>query len=187
MSLTITPADRDAIYVFATDPASVDVAVLAEPGPLNGKASETVGTALGLPDLTPDAVEVVNPADLAGLGLASYLTEGLGLSEESVSKDRARLNALTTPVVLLQASAVGLDTVMIDLPRSLQYIGRYPAAKARTTMEPQISDSARGTLPPDAPAGPAAEAPRRRGWGAALLLGGGFVLILLALLYAWLG
>ncbi|WP_163848957.1 hypothetical protein [Pseudooceanicola aestuarii] len=182
MTLTIRPADRDATFVFATDPEADVLAPLREAPPLNGRASATVAEVLGLSDLTPDAVEVVHPADLAGLGLSGYLTDGLGLQEDAVARDRARLDALSAPVVLLQGSAAGTRDLTLDPPRTLQFIGRYPAARGNSTMEPLVSDSARDRLA-TTPA-PPAPAPRRRGWTAAVVLGTAVLLAILATIYA---
>ena len=98
--LTLTPADRSAVYLLAVDPEAPQMAALLAPRRLNGEDRRPpLAALLGLPPEAEDELELVNPADLEGVGLSGYLTEGMGLDPEEVTPDRARLDAVTAPVI----------------------------------------------------------------------------------------
>ena len=47
--LTMTPADRSAVYLLAVDPEAPQMAALLAPRRLNGETGATLATLLGLP------------------------------------------------------------------------------------------------------------------------------------------
>lgn len=180
MSLTVSPADRDAIYVLATDPEAPEVAALMSPKRLNGAAGRTAASLLGLSDEHAGEVELVNPSDLEGLGLSAYLTQGLGLNEEAVGRDRLNLDALRSPVILLRGRLAEGGESLITLPRGVSYIGKYLLTRTEVGMMPLISPSATGVIPP-VMTPQSMPMPRNKAWVASLVIGVGVVLALVAI------
>ncbi|MBY5973457.1 hypothetical protein KUV28_13940 [Ferrimonas balearica] len=151
--LTLTPADRSAVYLLAVDPEAPQMAALLAPRRLNGETGATLAALLGLPPEAEDELELVNPADLEGVGLSGYLTEGLGLDPEEVTPDRPRLDAVTAPVVLLRGRLTGLEDRVLPLPRGLSLLGRYDADYTPIGLgQIPTRTATAGTLPP--PQGP---------------------------------
>ncbi|WP_010141012.1 hypothetical protein [Oceanicola sp. S124] len=169
--LTLGPTDREAVFVLAVDPETPQMAPLLAPKRLNGHAGQTVAGILGL---TPDQegeVELVNPADLEGIGLAGYLIEGLGLDATGIAGDRDRLEALTAPVVLLRGRVAGLEDRVLPLPRGLSLVGRYGTTYTPIGLAPLSARAATGTLPPVT--GPLPTGGRlSRPWQLVLIIGG---------------
>ncbi|MFP5479840.1 MAG: hypothetical protein ACLGIE_09155 [Alphaproteobacteria bacterium] len=158
--LTIPPHDRHGIYLFS--------AALGPEEMQRDKARLATGL-LGDPDLDPAHLELFDLADLAGVGLPTYLVEGLGISEAAVAPDRARLEALTGPVLILRSKALhGRGVTLTPDPR-LTLLGSYREESPPVHFTPLPTAAAQGTLtaPPPAPG------PHR--------LPGAFVLLLLAL------
>ncbi|QOL82910.1 hypothetical protein [Pseudooceanicola spongiae] len=180
MSLTVRPADRDAVYVLATDPEAPEVAAIMAPKRLNGSAGRTTASLLGLSEDHAGEVELVNPADLEGLGLSAYLTQGLGLNEEAVGRDRQNLDALRSPVILVRGRLAEAGDSEITLPRGVSYIGKYLLNRTEVGMMPLAAQSAVGVIPP-VMTPPMAPMPRNKAWVASLTIGVGVVIALVAL------
>ncbi|KAA2314583.1 hypothetical protein DL237_07410 [Pseudooceanicola sediminis] len=180
MSLTVSPADRDAIYVLATDPEAPEVAAIMSPKRLNGSAGRTAASLLGLSDDMAGEVELVNPADLEGIGLSGYLTQGLGLNEEAVGRDKMNLDALRSPVILLRGRLAEAGESRILLPRGISYVGKYLLTRTEVGMMPLTAQSASGVIPPVL-TGATAPMPRSKAWIASLVIGVGVVLALVAI------
>ena len=88
---------------------------------------------------------------LADYGLADYLIEANGMDPASVDPDRARLDALTGPVLLVLSGALadGIDRLAPRAPLTL--VGRYTETPDFTLRPPLRSDAASGAIG-DAPA-----------------------------------
>lgn len=178
--LHLTPGDRAATYLLAVDPEAPQMAALLAPHRLNGETGATLAALLRLPPEAETDLELINPADLEGLGLAGYLTEGLGLDTAEVTPDRARLNAVTAPVIVLRGRLTGLEDRVLPLPRGTSLLGRYEASYAPIGLGQIPSRSATaGTLPPVS--GPLPGPTRlSRPWQLAAILAGIVALGLLA-------
>lgn len=138
---------------------------------------------LGDPDLDPAFVEIFDVADLSGVGLAGYLTDGMGVPEAALTADRSRLDALTGPVLILLSKALhGRAATLAPDPR-LTLVGTYVEDRPPVHFEPLPSATAQGTLTPDLPTD---RAPQRPG-AALLLFGAALVLVALVALGLALG
>lgn len=111
--------------------------------------------ALGAQALNATLVDYFPVSDLAGLGLAGYLIEGLGCEEAPVEADRAALDAVTGHVVILRPGAAGPQAATLVPRPPLRYIGSYPEARPETTMERLHTPSAEGTVQTQVTPGPA--------------------------------
>lgn len=109
MSLTIPAYAPGRIDVFALDldAALAESFAAANPASDDPQASWPLRAALGADFLDPEGVELVRLADLSGLGLAGYLTDGWGAKPAEVAAVRPALDALTGHAVLLRARAYG--------------------------------------------------------------------------------
>ena len=66
-----------------------------------------VADKLGLESLDAEHVDVVRIGDLDELGLAGYLTEGIGVADDVIDADRELLGQLTGYVLVLLSRAFG--------------------------------------------------------------------------------
>lgn len=170
MTLTIPAHDRDGVRVFTAKLTADD---------LHRDKARLAADLLGDPDLDPAYVEIFDLADLSGVGLSGYLTEGLGVPEAAIS-DPARLDALTGPVLILLSKALhGREVTLTPDPR-LTLIGTYAEELPPVHFEPLPAAAAQGMLTPDLPPD---RKPQRPG-SAFLLLG--IALVLTAVTALWL-
>lgn len=171
MRLTIPALDRDGIHVFSARLSADD---------LRRDKARLAAELLGDPDLDPAFIEVFDVADLSGVGLAGYLTEGLGVPEAALSRDRDRLDALRGPVLILLSKALhGREVTLVVDPR-LTLVATHAEERPPVHFEPLPSAAAQGTLTPDLPPD---RTPQRPG-SAFLLLG--LALVLSAATALWL-
>lgn len=169
--LAISAHDRDGVRVFTAH---------LSPDELQRDKARLVAELLGDPDLDPAFVEIFDLADLAGVGLAGYLTDGLGVPEATLTADRARLEALTGPVLILLSKALhGRASTLTPDPR-LTLVGTYAEVRPPVHFEPLPTAAAQGTLTPDLPIDRTPQRP-----SAALLLFGA-ALVLVAVVALWL-
>ncbi|MEL6684625.1 MAG: hypothetical protein AAFN63_05580 [Pseudomonadota bacterium] len=100
--------------------------------------------ALGVTHLDSDFVELFPLSNLGGLGLAGYLTEGLGVAEADVKPNAARLNAMSGQVLIVLSQAFGGFETTITPTAPLKWIGTYTEEGASVKFEPLPSDGAKG-------------------------------------------
>jgi hypothetical protein len=132
-ALAIPKGERGVLRLFALDKA-------AESG--------AVAQLLGVADLDPDQIDVIDLADLSGLGLAEYLTEGFAISPDQL--DRARLDALTGHVLMIRSHAFrGRATTLTPSPQ-MTLIATFDETPTNWTSEPLQTASARRRLSPRA-------------------------------------
>lgn len=167
--LAIPAHDRTGVRVFSAR---------LTPDELQRDKARLSAELLGDSDLDPAFVEIFDVADLSGVGLAGYLTDGLGVPEAALIADRARLDALTGPVLILLSKALhGRAGTLTPDPR-LTLVGTYVELRPPVHFEPLPSAAAQGTLTPDLPTD---RTPQRPG-AAFLLLGAALVLVALVAL-----
>ncbi len=104
-----------------------------------------INRALGVTYLDSDFVELFPLSNLGGLGLAGYLTEGLGVAEEDVKPHASRLNAMNGQVLIVLSQAFGGFETTITPTAPLKWIGTYTEEGASVKFEPLPSESAKGT------------------------------------------
>lgn len=170
-TLTIPALDHLGVRVFR--------AALTEED-LQRDKSRLVPTLLGDPELDPSHVELFDVADLSDIGLAGYLTEGLGVPEKALVADRARLQSIQGPVLILLSKALHGREVTLTLDPRLQLIGTYREDRPPVHFEPLPTATSEGILTPP----PLPVPPPQRPTAAFVLMG--LALALVAAVALWL-
>jgi hypothetical protein len=139
-TLTIPAEEHRKIRVFAINLPEAEVAAMlrAAPPQPSDDLPETpaAATLLGWPTLDTRHAEVFAIRDLSGLGLPGYLSEGLGLEEDQIAPDRARLSALDGYVLIVMSRAFAGQGVTVEIPPHLTLIGTYQEKTAPLLFEP---------------------------------------------------
>ena len=173
MAPLIIPAhDRHGIRVFSAR---------LTPQELQRDKASLLTSLLGDPDLDPAHVELFDTTDLAGVGLAGYLTEGLGVPEAALAPDHDRLEAVKGPVLILRSRALHGRAVTLTPDPRLTLIATYAEDRPPVHFEPLPSSAAQGRLNPTGPATPPPRLPRVALVLGALLVLAGLVALILAL------
>lgn len=110
--------------------------------------------ALGVPEIDPEYARVFPVEDLQSVGLTGYLTEGLGISPETIGADKARLDAIEGHVAVITSKAFGQDGATLRVVPPLKLIGTYAEKHDPVSFSDLRSEGAHGTL-----SGPAAPPP----------------------------
>jgi hypothetical protein len=144
--ITVPAGDRDGVRVFTARLTAEDLQ--------RGKA-RLAADLLGDHDLDPAFVEIFDSADLSGVGLARYLTDGLGVPETALAND-AHLAALKGPVLILLSKALHGREVTLTLDPRLTLVGTFAEDRPPVHFEPLPTAAARGhrspRMPPDSTA-----------------------------------
>ena len=141
-SLSIPARDRHGIRIFSAR---------LTPQDLHRDKARLAAELLGDPDLDPAFIEIFDLADLSGVGLPRYLIEGLGVPEAALSADRARLESLTGPVLILLSKALHGREVALTLDPRLSPVATFSEDRPPVHFESLPSAATRGTLTPDLP------------------------------------
>jgi hypothetical protein len=169
------------LFVPAHDRLGVRVFTAAlPPEEMQRDKASLVLKLLGDPDLDPAYVELFDVADLSDIGLAGFLSEGLGVPDVALEADRALLQGLKGPVLVLLSKALHGRAVTLTLDPRLSLIGTYAEDRPPVHFQPLPTAAAEGVL--TAPRLPSP--PPQRPALAFLLLG--FALILVAGVAVWL-
>ncbi len=91
----IAAAERETVRLFALDLPKPDIA-------------EAAGL-LGVPALDPQHLELFPAKDLKALGLARYVTDGLGVAAADVAPDARKLDDAAGYILVVHAGAFGGD------------------------------------------------------------------------------
>jgi hypothetical protein len=145
--LAIPAASVRTVWVFTAALPEADLAAFRGADDAAGPDRTTpLEQAVGAGRLAPSHVELFMAETLAGYGLADYLVEAIGMDPASVDPDRARLDALTGPVLLVLSGALadGIDRLAPRAPLTL--VGRYTETADFTLRPPLRSDAARGPI-----------------------------------------
>lgn len=153
VKLTVPAQESGIIRLFAVNLPQTQVAAMlrdtaAKPAE-TGALPETPAAAilLGWPGLDTRQTELFAISDLTGLGLTGYLREGLGLSDDQIAPDKARLSALEGYVLIVLSRAFGGQSLDLDLPQELTLIGTYREPSAPVRFEP-LPGAGTGDSPP---------------------------------------
>lgn len=170
--MTLLSGTRDTVHLFAVDLPEDDLWAFVTADPDSGELP--LRDALGVDHLDETQVEGAVTEDLVGIGLAGFMTEGIGVDEDLIAPDRARIDALTGSVVIVRGAAFDGASVALSPRPPLTHVGTWAMTPAASTMEPLESAAATGAVPPPAPPPPAPATPDRRpAWiiaGIALLI-----------------
>lgn len=144
-TITISENEHGIVRVFALNMPAEQARFLREPG--------AAAQVLGADDLDPANVEIFPLSDLDELGLAGYLTEGLGVPAEQIDNDRARLNALDGWVMIVRSRAFRGKSASLTPTGDVTLIASYSEeATDWSDTGPIPTESARiGSGPPPAP------------------------------------
>lgn len=136
LMLTIPAGERQVLRVFALDlPREQALELIGQPDVLAG----LLGVAVD-----PAGIEVFDVADLAGVGLVTYLIEGDGAAEAQIAADRARLAALSGFVMIVRSQAFAGHAAELRLDACLTPIGRYGEDVPVVQFEPLPNAAAVG-------------------------------------------
>lgn len=103
-----------------------------------------INRALDVTYLDSDFVELFPLSNLDGVGLAGYLTDGLGVAAEDVKPNASRLNAMSGQVLIVLSQAFGGFETTITPTAPLKWIGTYTEEGASVKFEPLPSKGAEG-------------------------------------------
>lgn len=144
----ISGGERGVVRLFAVDLPASEIEAFGRP---NHEADTDdppweLRQALGAEYLDADFVELFPLADLKGVGLTGYMTEGLGIAEADVEPDRARLEALSGHVLVVLSAAFG-GVAQVIAPRTpLRWIGTYVEEHAPVQFRPLPTEAAKGNV-----------------------------------------
>lgn len=155
----VTATERGVIRIFMANLTTEQAASFTERPDEDTPA--TINRALGVTNLDSDFVELFPLSNLDGLGLAGYLTEGLGVAAEDVKPNASRLNAMSGHVLIVLSQAFGGFETTITPTAPLKWIGTYTEEGASMKFEPLPSEGAKGTT--EAPTGKPAKSDARIG------------------------
>lgn len=102
--------------------------------------------ALGAETLEPNHVDLFQVGDLAEVGLAGYLAEGLGIAPEEVDKHRAAIDALDGTVMIVTSRAFGGTAQTLEPRAPLRLVGTFREDRAPVQFDPLPSDTAKGEV-----------------------------------------
>lgn len=131
--------------------------------------------------LDTSTAELFPVADLTGVGLPGYLTEGYAVGTAQVDPDRARLDALEGYVLIVFSETFGTREMTLTPGADLTLIGTYTEFEPSQDVTGLTADSARpytgvATMTPPTP-------PRGRAGSAMAVLG---IIVGLGLIVWWL-
>jgi hypothetical protein len=168
----IAKSEQGVIRVFAISRPMAEMARALRQQPKAVLASAMLGH-----DVSDEDIELFAIADLAGIGLPRYLTEGYDVDAEALRADRTRLEALDGYVLLLHSGAARAGDVILSPSPELTLIGTYTEPKPSHSAPPVAVEAAM----PYSGLKPASGAQHRTRVGSALTAAA----VLLALLLIW--
>lgn len=150
--MAVKSTEHGVIRLFAVDLPAEDVAAFRARG---AQGDWPLRDSLGATHLDQDHIECFDLADLEELGLAGYMTEGLGIAADDIALDSARLGNLSGPVLIVFSTAFGGIAQTLTPRAPLRWIGTYREDSAPVTFAPLPDASARGSMAParSAPSG----------------------------------
>ena len=123
------------VRVVRPDVGPVQAGVLREPGAL--------AQVLGMDALDMEQVEIFPVSDLEELGLAGYLTEGMGVPEEQIAPDRGRLAALEGHVMVIRSRAFGGRELRLTPAEQIKPVATYGTPGTSWSGAPIETESAK--------------------------------------------
>ena len=123
MNLSI-PAHDTRIHIFAVSDTDIGperqtfLSQLEDPSAVD----TTLPMLFDHPALDPTGAEVFAVADIAGMGLRSYLQEAYDIAPEVLAQSKARLDGLGGDVIILTSRALGRAEVTLHMPAHIRHI-----------------------------------------------------------------
>jgi hypothetical protein len=175
-TLNIPPHERGTVRVFTVglDGAAAE-AFAADPDAFAG--------ALGIATIDAEYVDVFPVSRLAGLGLATYLSEGHGIPPEDLAGDKETLDALEGYLAVVTSRAFGDGGQTLSIEPPLRHVGTYAEDRPVVAFGDLPSGGAARTGEAATETAPRpAETTRRPGTLLAAVLA---ILVFLALVVLW--
>ncbi|GFE52233.1 hypothetical protein So717_39860 [Roseobacter cerasinus] len=161
--IRIPQGERGKIRVFAINQPPEEIATALKKQPKADLAREL----LNAPHLSTTSAEIFPMSDLAGVGLAGYLSEGYAVEDDALAPDRAKLDALDGYVMLLFSDSFGGAAAELEPGPTLTIIGTYAELRPSGTTGAIDTDSAR---PYSGASGVTPPAPARRSAGSSVMV-----------------
>ncbi|WP_298839378.1 hypothetical protein [uncultured Roseobacter sp.] len=173
-AIEIPAGETSKIRVFAINRPVPDMQTLLKSAPVPDVARELLAD----PHLNTAGAEVFPMADLAGVGLAAYLSDGYAVTDEALSPDRAKLDALEGYVLLVFSDSFAGQPHRLEPGSDVTLIGTYPEFRPGAATGSLTADSA---LPYTGVPGVVPATSSRNGVGSMVVLTIAAALLLLAL------
>lgn len=147
--MDIPPHETGVVRVFAIDLPEAEIRRFVEkdlsaddPAKDTDALSWPLRDALGAARLDEDFVDVIAVKDLAEVGLAGYLVDGMGLPEAAIAPDRAALDALESQVLVVVSHAFGGIAQTLDVKPPLRLVGVYRETQPKPVIGSIDSEAA---------------------------------------------
>ncbi|MDW3224949.1 MAG: hypothetical protein R8G34_19045 [Paracoccaceae bacterium] len=137
--IEIKAHERDTIRVFAINKAATEVVEALKVAPKADVARQLLGD----PHLNTASAEIFPVADLTGMGLSAYLSEGYAVQTDQIAQDRNKLDALEGYVLLLFSDSFAGAATRLALGQALTLIGTYTEYQPSTPSGSLKTDSAK--------------------------------------------
>jgi len=135
--LKILPGERGILRLFVLD---------LPPQQARDMNDQTAANLLGVDDLDPGQIDIIDLADLTGIGLAQYLAEGFAISPDQL--DRASLDALIGHVLIIRSPAFRGRAATLAPSPQLTLVATISETPTNWTGAPLPTDSAHPRLSP---------------------------------------
>ena len=136
--LEIPATERGLIRVFAVNLPADEVTTQ-----INATSKAAVAQTLFAHPLPDTGFDLFPLADLESIGLAGYLTQGYGVTAQSLKLERARLNALDGYVLLVFSSAFEGNSTTVQISPDLSHITTFGETLPDMQSIPLNSDAAK--------------------------------------------
>ncbi|MCM2561612.1 aspartate carbamoyltransferase catalytic subunit [Lutimaribacter sp. EGI FJ00015] len=146
--MKISATEAGLVRVFAIDLPADAVAEFTDP---DAPDIAAIRDALGAEVLSPDHVDFLRVTELGELGLDGYLVDGLGVAQDEIAADRARLRALRGYVLVLPSRAFAGTAQELSPRTPLRWIGTYAEPGPQNNFTPLTSAAAQGAPMPARP------------------------------------
>ncbi len=172
------PADaRETVWVFALDLPPAEAEAVVEGGPGGDWPLKEL---MGADSLRARHIEAFPVNDLAGVGLAGYLVEGLGVDAQDVEPTRGVLAAADRHIVIASARAFDGEEQRLSPRLPLRHLGTYNQVQAEQRLVPLPGAKTEAAVPPTPGVAPAPQVTPRGGRGIIGLLAAAIVVLILA-------
>jgi len=131
MKISVPAHEAKVVRLFAID--LDEDALIAFRDPVydgDGNADWALKKALGATLLDEDFIEVFHVSDLEDMGLAGYLTEGVGIPSSQVAEHHASLSALKGYVLLIMSAAFDGFANELNIKAPLRHVATLTEDRA---------------------------------------------------------
>lgn len=136
-TVTIPKGEYGQIRLFAVNRAIDDMTRALR----DTDKQQVINDLLGV-EIPENTAELFLISDLTGVGLARYLTDGYAVTQEQISRDRSRLDALDGYVLLLFSTAFDGRETTFETGPDLTLIGTYGEEQPVMAAPPLMADAA---------------------------------------------